>query len=193
MKPVPIHSTPVYLTAVLVACIFGSCIFSPKSDHDNPNPPGKWETPTTPDKVISNLKLSFDDLNAEFYRDCLHSNYFYLSRSEIDNQDIRWSKSEDVRVIENLMKGTTKFVFTAVENSRIEEYGKDYSDIPEGAVVVPEHPTEKWLVINYTVDMEIFTREKGDLNVHQFMDFKFYQDPDSKLWSIILWNDLTNQ
>jgi len=177
----------------LAALVPVSCIFSPKEENGGDHGGSQIERPVSPEAVVNNLKVAFNQLNIEFYRDCLHDNYFYLSRSEVDNQDIRWSKSEDVQVVGNLMKGTTKFVFTAVENSRIEEYGKSYPDIPDGAVVVPEHPTEKWLVINYTVDMEIFTREKGDLNVHQFMEYKFFQDPVTKLWSIILWNDLTNQ
>lgn len=187
--------TRVCAVLLLIPVLIGSsCIFSPKEDDDHIDPgPGPIVKQISPEAVINNLKESFNQLNIEYYRNCLNDNYFYLSRSEVDDLDIRWSKSEDVQVVENIMKGSTKFVFTAVENSRIEEYGKEYPDIPSGAVVVPEHPTEKWLVINYTVDMEIFTREKGDLNVHQFMEFKFRQDPDSKLWSIVLWNDLTNQ
>ena len=177
---------------LLAALISGSCVFSPKSENPGPSPKGKWEEPTSPDKVVNNLKVAFDELNNEFYRDCLHDNYYYLSRSEVDNIDIRWSKSEDVRIVENLMKGSTKFVFNADQNSIHEEYGKD-CEYPDGAVVVPEHPNEMWLVVNYTVDMEIFTKSFGEYNVHQFMEFKFVKDPKTNLYSIVLWNDLTNQ
>ncbi len=184
------HSIAVFL---LIAFGTASCIFSPQKEDDNSIVVGKWETPTSPDKVLNNLKLAFDDLNPEFYRNCLHDNYFYVSPSAVDTPDIRWSKSEDVSVIENLMKGTTKFVFNAIENSRYLEYGINYPEIPEGATVVQEHPNEVWTVITYTVDMDIFTRSFGDMNVHQFMQFKFFQDPkNDNLWSIILWNDLTN-
>jgi hypothetical protein len=183
-----------FLGAVLLAAVLaGSCVFSPKSEDSEPSENGKWQTPTSPDKVLGNLKLAFDDLNIEFYRDCLNSNYFYLSRSETDNVDIRWSKSEDVSTVENLMSGSFKVVFTAVQNSVHEEYGKDYSDIPDGAIVVPDHPTELWMVIDYLVDMEIDTKTKGDFTVHQYMEFKYLKDPKTKLYSIILWNDLTNQ
>jgi hypothetical protein len=185
----------IYIMAALVALLSGSCVFSPKSEDPDPGPAGKWVDPTAPDKVINNLKVAFDDLNIEFYRNCLHANYFYLSRSETDNIDIRWSKSEDVSTVTNIMEGSTKFVFNAEKNSEHEEYGKDYppDQIPEGAVIVDDHPTEKWLVVNYTVDMEIFTKSYGEYNIHQFMEFKFFQDPVTKLYSIILWNDLTNQ
>ena len=183
----------VFFAVVCAALIAGSCVFSPKSESPEPTPTGKWEDPSSPDKVVSNLKVAFNDLNIEFYRDCLNDNYFYLSRSEVDNIDIRWSKSEDVTTVENLMNGCLKFVFTAVQNTVHEEYGKDYPDIPDGAVVVPEHPNEKWLVVSYIVDMEIFTKTKGDFNVHQYMEFKFVQDPKTKFYSIVLWNDLTNQ
>jgi hypothetical protein len=111
----------------------------------------------------------------------------------VDNIDIRWSKSEDVRIIENLMNGSFKVVFNAVQNSVLEEYGKDCENIPDGAIVVPEHPNEMWLVVNYIVDIEVDTKEKGDFTVHQFMEFKFVKDPKTNLYAIVLWNDLTNQ
>jgi len=183
----------VLLAVLISALISSSCIFSPKSESGDKTPSGKWEEPISPDKVINNLKVAFDELNIEFYRKCLHDNYYYFSPSDVDNPDIRWSKSEDVRIVENIMKGSTKFVFNAVQNSVHEEYGKDCSDIPDGAVVVPDHHNEMWLVVNYIVDMEIFTKSFGEYNVHQFMDFKFVRDPQTKLYSIVLWYDLTNQ
>jgi hypothetical protein len=190
------RTSVIRLLAVLFLVVFtsGSCIFSPKEEKNGPTLPGKWQEPQTPDKVLHNLKLALDELNMEYYRNCLHDNYFYESPSALpDEPPIRWSKSEDVSVIGNLMKGTTKFVFNAIENSRTLEYGIDYPDIPVGATVVEDHPTEVWTVINYTVDMEIFTKSFGDLNVHQYMDFKFRQDPNTKLWSIILWYDRTDE
>ncbi len=177
---------------LLAALISGSCVFSPKSENPGPLPQGKWEDPTSPDKVVNNLKVAFDELNIDFYRDCLNDNYNYLSRSEVDNIDLRWSKSEDVRIVENLMTGSFKVVFTTGQNSFHEEYGEDCTDIPDGAVVVPEHKNEMWLVVNYTVDIEVDTKLKGDFIVHQFMEFKFVKDPKTNLYSIVLWNDLTN-
>ena len=84
-------------------------------------------------------------------------------------------------------------VFQAVQNSIYEEYGKNCTDIPDGAVVVEDHPNEMWTVVNYIVDMEIFTKTIGDYRVHQYMEFKFLKDSVTKEYSIILWNDLTNQ
>jgi hypothetical protein len=176
----------------LVLLFSGACIFSPTKDKPVSGPGGKVEIPTTPEKVLNNLKLAFDDENIEYYRNCLNDNYFYVSRSEVDTLDIRWSKSEDVQIVEKVMKGSSKFVFNAVQNAQIEEYGKNCPNIPVGATVVDEHPNEMWLVINYTVDMEIFTKSFGDINVHQFMEFKFVKDAEG-LYSIIQWNDLTNQ
>ena len=177
----------------LILLFSGACIFSPKKDDPDPNPGGKWEEPTTPEKVLNNLKLAFNEQNIEFYRKCLHNNYYYVAKSETDDPDIRWSKSEDVRIVENVMNGSNKFIFTAYKNSQIEEYGKDYPNRPDGATYVDEHPDEMWLVINYTVYMEIFTKSYGEMAVDQFMEFKFVQDPQTKLYSIIEWNDLTNQ
>ena len=183
----------VLLPLACVMVISTSCIFSPKPENGGENPTGKWEEPVSPEKVVSNLKLAFDELDVEFYRKCLNDNYFYLSRSEVGDIDIRWNKSEDVSTVDNIMKGCTKFVFQAIENSTHEEYGENYPDIPDGAVVVEDHPNEMWVVVNYIVDMEIFTKTFGDYRVHQYMEFKFLKDPVTKQYSIILWNDLSNQ
>lgn len=181
----------VFATLFFVMLFSGSCIFSPKKDNGGTVENGKWEKPVSPDKVLNNLKVAFNDKNIEFYRNCLHDNYYYVSQSETDSLDIRWSKSEDVRIVENVMNGCNKFVFTAVQNSQIEEYGKNCTNIPVGATIVEEHPDEMWLVINYTVDMEIFTKTYGDIEVNQYMEFKFVKDSEG-LYSIIQWNDLSN-
>ncbi len=176
----------------MVLLFSGSCIFSPKPSDDDPvNIDPKWEEPKTPENVLNNLKKAFELDNIEFYRKCLHDNYFYVSKSDIDSLAIRWNKSEDVQIVENIMKGSNKFIFTAQENAQYEEYGENCPNIPMGALQTNKHPNEMWLVINYTVDMEIFTKSYGDINVHQFMEFKFVKK--DSLYSIIEWNDLTNQ
>lgn len=181
------------LTALLVILFSGSCIFSPKKESEIITPGSKIEIPVSPEKVVNNLKVAFQQLNINFYRDCLHNNYFYESKSETDTLDIRFSKSEDVRVIENIMNNCTSFVFTSSEYGSIEEWGKDVPNPPNGALIVDEHPKEVWLVKTYLIDMDIFTKTYGDFKIHQLMEFKFLQDPQSKLYSIIQWNDLTTQ
>lgn len=171
-----------------------SCVFNPDPDTDTPPVDSKLREPTSPENVVYNLKVAFDQLNSEYYRDCLHDNYYYLFRSEVDGLDLRLSKSEDVRIIENIMNGSTKFVFNAVEHSRYLEYGELYPDIPEGATRTSEHPNEVWTIVNYSVDMQIFTRKHGDIEVSQFMNFKFRQDPNPPgYWTIVEWSDLSNQ
>lgn len=185
----------VFICAILCLAMVlsASCIFSPKDGDGGGSTTGPVVTPSAPDSVLQNLKVSFERQDIEIYRDCLHDNYYYLSPSAIDEPPLRWDRSEDVRIVGNIMEGSNRMVFTAVKNSVREEYGVNCPDIPEGATVVEEHPNEMWLVINYTVDMEIFTKSFGDINVHQYMDFSFVQDPDTKWYSIIQWNDLTNQ
>jgi hypothetical protein len=175
----------------LTALIAGSCIFSPKKDSGQNTGGGQILTPSTPDNVVNNLKVAFQQLNINFYRDTLHDNYFYTSKSTTDTLDIRFSKSEDVRVIENVMNNCTSFVFTSSEYGSMEEWGKDVPNPPNGAIVVDEHPSEVWLVKTYLIDMDIFTKTYGDFKIHQLMEFKFVQNPQSKLYSIIQWNDLT--
>jgi hypothetical protein len=185
-------STRISAVLFLVVLFSGSCIFSPNKGKDEPITGGTWQDPKTPDNVLNNLKVAFETSNIEFYRKCLHDNYFYVSQSETDSLDLRWSKSEDVQIVENVMKGSTKFIFNAAQNSEREEYGKNYPDIPVGATIVDDHPNEMWLVINYTVRMQIYTKSYGDITVDQYMEFKFVQDPTTKMYSIIQWNDLSN-
>lgn len=191
MKRIARRNSFCLFIAFLTALFTGSCIFSPKKDSGQTTNDGKIEIPATPDKVVNNLKVAFQQLNINFYRDCLNGNYFYTSKSETDTLDIRFSKSEDVRVIENIMNNCTSFVFTSSEYGSMEEWGKDVPNPPNGAVIVDEHPNEVWLVKTYLIDMDIFTKTYGDFKIHQLMEFKFVQDRQSKLYAIIQWNDLT--
>ncbi len=183
------------LFSVLLIVLFtGSCIFSPKKDSGQTTGDGKIEIPSTPDKVVNNLKVAFQQFNINFYRDCLHDNYFYTNKSETDTLDLRLSKSEDVRIIERIMNNCTSFVFNSNEyGSMYEEWGKDVPNPPNGAMIVDEHPNEVWQVKTYLIDMDIFTKTYGDFKIHQLMEFKFIQDSKSKLYNIIQWNDLTMQ
>lgn len=181
----------VLLTILSVTLFSSSCIFSPKKESETITPGGKIENPVSPEKVVNNLKVAFQQLNINFYRDCLHDNYFYTSKSTTDTLDIRFSKSEDVQVVENIMNNCTSFVFNSSEYGSIEEWGKDVPNPPNGALIVNEHPSEVWLVKTYLIDMDIFTKTYGDFKIHQLMEFKFVQDAQSKLYTIIQWNDLT--
>ena|GEM_PF-4200821 len=181
------------LMALLIILFSGSCIFSPEKDPTPIIVVGKIESPVSPEKVVNNLKVAFQQLNINFYRDCLNDNYFYENKSTTDTLDIRWSKSEDVQVIENIMNNCTSFVFTSSEYGSIEEWGKDVLNPPNGALIVDEHPSEVWLVKTYLIDMDITTKTYGDFKVHQLMEFKFLQNSQTKLYSIIQWNDLTTQ
>ncbi len=183
--------TRICAVLVLLSLIIGACIFSPDKGNETIQADNRIKVAASPDSVVHNLKVAFDQLDVEVYRNCLNDNYFYVSRSEVDDQEIRWNKSEDVRVVENVINGSTKFVFQAVEHSRYLEYGENCPDKPQGASISPDHPDEIWTIIRYTVDMQIFTKQHGDIEVHQFMDFKFREDQNG-LWSIVEWNDMTN-
>jgi hypothetical protein len=187
----PKKSLYIVLMAFLIILYANSCIFSPKKS-DIPTTDVKIEKPVSPEKVVNNLKVAFQDLNINFYRDCLNDNYFYESKSETDTLDIRFSKSEDVRVIENIMKNCTSFVFNSSEQGSFEEWGRDVPNPPNFAVIVDEHPNEVWLVKTYLIDMDLITKTYGDFKIHQLMELKFIQD-SSQLYSIIQWNDLTMQ
>jgi hypothetical protein len=193
MKLHPAHGSCIFIISLVVALVSGSCIFSPKKDSGGNLPTGQIETPTSPEKVVNNLKVSFQQLNINFYRDCLHDNYFYESKSDTDTLDIRLSKSEDVRTVERIMNNCTSFVFNSSDVNSYDEYGKDVADPPSGAIIVDDHPNEVWLVKTYLIDMGIFTKTYGDFSIHQLMEFKFVQNPANKLYSIIQWNDRTNQ
>ncbi|MCE5248773.1 hypothetical protein LLG96_00995 [bacterium] len=180
------------LTTLVVSFLIGSCIFSPKEGkEDNPVDNGAFEDPVTPQKVIENLKVSFSHLEVDWYEKCLHENFFWESPSKTDELDVRWSRSEELHVIDRLMQDCTAFIFSAHEISSYEEWGSNMDPLPDGAIVSEDHPNEIWYVYNYTIDMDIFTRTYGDFKVHQDMQFKMVKDPDTKLYSVIRWIDIT--
>lgn len=168
-----------------------SCIFAPKEGQRKPNPPGKWQEPITPGIVIENLKVSFSDLDIDFYERCLHENYYYESPSEIDSLNVEsWSYSTDVFVVGNIFDDCTTFVFMPSFVSLIKEYGVNVPDIPPGEKVSDEHPNKIWYIYNYDISMDLYLKSYGDIKIQQFMKFVMVEDPESH-WSIIRWIDET--
>ena len=185
---------PFILVIVLTAILAQSCIFSPKSDKKDPPDEGNlvWTPPTTPRKVIENLEVSFRKRDIEFYRNCLNPDYYYISPSKIDELDITWGFSEDVRVVGNIMDASNEFIFTPSEHSIVMEYGKNVP-VPSEDVIIEagdEHPDEIWYIGYYYITMDIVTNDNS-YKVQQDMQFKMVEDTDTGLFSIIRWIDET--
>ena len=190
MKPAGLIKLIVIAAVVLFWT--GSCIFSPKKDSDEkPIDSGVFQEPTKARTVIDNLRVSFSHLEPDWYEQCLHENYYYEVPSKTDELDIRWSRSDEMRIIRKMFADCTAFVFTANEISSYKEWGISVPDIPDGAEVVTDHPDEVWYVFNYTIDMDIFTKTFGDFKVHQVMQFKMVLDSETGYYSIIRWIDIT--
>lgn len=181
-----------FIFAILAFSVLtSSCIFSPETGEKGPKPVGQWIEPTTPRKVITNLELSFSLLDVDFYEKCLHENYFYRSPSDIDEFDLYWSRSEDIRVIGNMMDKCKEIIFTPSEIHIYEEYGKNVQNKPDGATLDEnnDHPDDIWYVCDYYITIDIFTKEIGDFKVQQDMKFKIVENPETHLYSIIRWVD----
>ncbi|MFC1693416.1 hypothetical protein ACFL1R_07920 [Candidatus Latescibacterota bacterium] len=181
--------------SVSLSCLFlFSCIFSPKPDKNTNKPPaGKIEEPTTPQKVINNLQVAFQDLEIDFYERCLHQDFYYRSPSNIDSLDLAWGFSEEISIITNMMEASREIIFSPSEIRTYEEYGVNYPDKPDGAIIAPnnEHPDEKWIICDYYITIDINTKELGDFKVQQDMKFKMFKNPETDLYSIIQWFDET--
>lgn len=176
----------------LLALVAVSCVFSPKEGtSDGPPVDNSWIEPTTPDKVLSNLRTSFNLLDIEYYERCLDVNFFYKSPSAGDSLAIYWSRSEERAVMENMMDQVKEIVFTASENSRSEEWGSNLPDIPSGAKIdlQGEHPDDIWIIIDMYVTIDVFTQDRGDFRAEQDMQFKMLEDRETGLYSIIQWHD----
>ena len=184
-------STVVAIIAIAGICT-SSCIFSPKKGSgEKPPDNGVFQKPTQARTVIDNLQVSFSHLEPDWYEQCLHENFFYEVPSKTDELDIRWPRSDDMRIIRNMFDDCTTFVFNGSEISSYREWGKDVPDIPDGAEVVTEHPDEVWYVYNYMIDMDIFTKTYGNFKVYQDMQFKMVKDTLTGYYSIIRWIDIT--
>ena len=169
-----------------------SCIFNPDNgDDDNHQVDGKLQTPTQPGIVVENLKVAFQQLEPDWYEQCLHPNYFYESPPVLDEDPWKVPRSEEVAIITRMMEDCKQFHFTANHLSSYPEYGIDIEDKPDGVAVSQEHPDEIWYVYNYNITMEVYTNSHGDFRIPQNVQFKMVKDPDTELYSIIRWYDLT--
>ena len=168
-----------------------SCIFSPKTGKKGSQPEGQWVDPTTPRKVVNNLQVAFNQLDIDFFERCLHENYFYRSPSNIDSLDIAWPRSEDVRIVGNIMKDCREIIFIPSEISIYEEYGSNRTDRPEDAALDTqnEHPDDIWYICSYYITMDLFSNTFGNLKVQQDMKFKMVENPETHRYSIIRWLD----
>ena len=179
------------IVVILSTALIFSCIFAPKEGQRKFNPPGKWQDPITPGKVIENLKVSFSNLDIDFYERCLHEDYYYENPSEIDSLNVEsWSRSTDVLIVGKIFDDCTTFVFTPSLVSLVKEYGINVEDIPPGEKVSDEHSDEIWYIYNYDISMDLYLKSYGDINVQQFMKFVMVEDSKGR-WSIIRWIDET--
>lgn len=190
------HTFITRLSAIACVCflalVAGSCIFSPKEGTSTGLPvDNTWIVPTTPDRVLANLRVSFNLLDIEYYEQCLNVNFYYRSPSAEDSLDIYWSRSDERAVMENMMEQVKEIVFTANENTRYEEWGLNVPGIPAGAILDQqgEHPDDIWVIIDSYVTIDVFTKDRGDFRAEQDMQFKMVEDRATGLYTIIQWYD----
>jgi len=170
-----------------------SCIFSPDPGKKSEKPHHQWIEPTTPSNVIKNLEMAFTQRDIDFYERCLHPDFFYRSPSEVDELDIYWSRSVEIATMRKLFEECREFIITPVQINIYEEYGKNYPDIPDRAIIDSndDHPNDVWIICDYYITMDIFFNQLGDFKVQQDMKFKIVEDTDTHLFSIIRWVDDT--
>ncbi len=190
MRKIQHSSFILYIFLVIFALLF-SCIFAPKEgERKTPASTGKWQDPIAPEVVIENLKVAFNDRDIDLFERCLHPDYFYESPSEIDSLDVRWARSEEVRIVGEIFDDCTAFVFNTSTYSNIKEYGSNIQYPPPGSEISDEHPDDIWYIFTYDISMDLYLKTYGDLKVQQFMEFVLVEDPENH-WSIIRWIDET--
>jgi hypothetical protein len=165
-----------------------SCVFSPQEGKRKTASEGKWEDPVTPSAVIRNMQVALINHDIDFYENCLHKDYYYLSPSEVDSLDIRWSRSEDVRIMKNMFGKCLRLDLRASYLSVEKEYGSNVEDIPEGASTSDEHKDQIWYKYNYDLTMYLNLQDLGEFQVQQFIQFVMVEEPKGQ-WSIIRWID----
>ncbi len=191
MKKYRYNADILFACTLLILCAGPACIFNPDPGTIETPPGGTWEEPRTPDKVLKNLRSALNQRDIEMYERCLDEDFFYRSPSAVDSLDIIWSRSVERAVMENMMNQVKEIVFTASENSRFSEYGRNVPNIPPGERIDEdnEHPDQVWIIIDAYVTIDVFTNQFGDFKAQQDMQFKMVEDPRTGLYTIIQWYD----
>jgi hypothetical protein len=155
------------------------------------DPESLYPTRSSPENVITKLRLAYERMDAEAYLDCLAEDFtFYLNPEDVANDPSLpeyWDKAEETTIHNNMFGEETNvagvmLVFTHDEESH------DPGD--------PGDPTDDlW---TYREDYDIRVQLPPDLTLHAISpsDFVLQVDPDEVahggeiLWEIVDWYDL---
>ncbi|MCP4798580.1 MAG: hypothetical protein GY893_01360 [bacterium] len=101
------------LLAFIALFSLTGCIFSPDDDTGPPpgNEPPEYDPPYTKEQVLTNLKIAYEEMDINGYRDCLHPDYKFLFIPEEGDQlgipNGYFERAEDLEVMERTFSGNS--------------------------------------------------------------------------------------
>ncbi|MBT3317776.1 hypothetical protein HN388_07325 [bacterium] len=101
------------LLAFIALFSLTGCIFSPDDDTGPPpgNEPPEYDFPDTKEIVLGNLKIAYEEMDINGYRDCLHPDFkFVFTDFDADQFEIPnsyFERSEDLEVMERTFSGNS--------------------------------------------------------------------------------------
>jgi hypothetical protein len=175
---------------LLIMLLFAGCLKNPLSTRDAQVPAGTtgtWETPSTPEVVISNLMFAYIEKNIQNYQLCLAENFYYSAYEDSIEAEAQgngylfhdWSKEVEVSVTENIFSA---FSVTGRHLDLILSSSNDYPDSLGDTLAV--------LYRNYIL-RSIIADSLG-MDTVRFEGVAAFHLSQSlfSLWSICLWEEM---
>lgn len=179
------------LCVVSCAAVFVAGCSTPGPGPELPPPP-EFRDRTSPENVIYNLELAYEEMNAEEYLDCLSVDFtFYPCQSDVQNPELEipaeWYKTDERAMHENMFG----------DGSDVESISLTLTEIDvqcdEG---IPGDPLDDTCV--YTEDVDLRVNLYGGLTYLTTKHSQFWMRVDTDqqgsggelFWEIYLWYEL---
>jgi hypothetical protein len=136
------HTRHLSCLAALAALVLlaGGCIFSPDPDDGAPPPPITYPFPDTAQKLMTNFKTAYDQMNIDEYRNALHTGYIFVfaDGSPVAPTTGIYTREEDLQSTTRMFNGEQgqdpdgqpKAGVRDIEFSQLERL-TDWEDVPE--------------------------------------------------------------
>ncbi|HPY95835.1 MAG TPA: hypothetical protein PL063_01335 [Candidatus Cloacimonadota bacterium] len=160
--------------------------FNPGIENKQNNPETLGYPPTTPDNVLRNLTLAYNQKDIELYKSCLSKSFrFQILNSDISAVGVDWwGFEQEVEYHTNLFsKGSSDGSFASPDNILLT------LEIPPQSSWINDNQIghENWVIILCPFYLHLYYNYSSDITAIGYA--RFYLKQEAGRWVIAIWVD----